>query len=180
MTWAEHGPDALGELLDNVTLSSWRWECQGDYSAIDADLMRRWRAGLGRDPAADQPWIDYVQDLVQRGIPFQRVRLLTDPITEYLRCQLDVSYMNVDAGEDIRWVEQHAAARLGMPAYDYYLIDDARVAVLVFGDNGLLAGLRTSTAGEVISQHRRWRDVIWPHAVPHRQFLAGLTARKDQ
>ncbi|MCP2252373.1 hypothetical protein LY13_001112 [Prauserella aidingensis] len=173
MSWTERGPDALPELLDGITASSWRWEAQGDYSAIDGELLARWRAGLGRDPEADRSWIDYVQRLRARGIPFQRVRVLTDPLTEYLRCQLDVSYMNVDqAGEDIRWVEAATARELDMPDYDYYVIDNVLVAQLVFADDGQLGGVRLCRDEDVLQQHRRWRDVIWPYAIPHQEYIA--------
>ncbi|MFC4001346.1 DUF6879 family protein [Prauserella oleivorans] len=172
MSWAEHGPEKLPELLDAVAVSSWRWEAQGDYSAIDGELMRRWRAGLGRDPEADRGWIDYVRGLRARGIPFQRARMVTDPPTEYLRCQLDMTYMNVEqAGEDIRWVTEATARALDMPRYDYYLIDDACVAVLVFTDEGLLGGVRVCRDVEVVDRHRAWRDSIWPHAIPHQEYV---------
>lgn len=172
MSWTERGPEALPELLDSVAMSSWRWEAQGDYSVIDADLLHRWRAGLGRDHEAQRPWVTYIQGLRARGIPFQRVRMLTDPLTEYLRCQLDVSDSNIAAGEDIRWVSEATARALGMPPYDFYIVDNALVAQLVFDSTGMLGGLRLSRDPEVLAQHRRWRDVIWPHAIPHQEYIA--------
>ncbi|MQA07248.1 MAG: hypothetical protein GEU98_01625 [Pseudonocardiaceae bacterium] len=170
----------MADVLASITVSSWRWECQGDYSAIDTTLLQRWRDGLGRDPEDDRPWVEYIQGLRRHGIPFERARVLTDPLTEYLQCQLDFTYMNVDAGEDIRWVQQADAAALGMPAYDYYLIDSARVAMLDFSDDGTLADVRTSSDEEVLAEHRRWRDVIWPHAVPHKRYLSDRFHRNTR
>ncbi|TCP56062.1 hypothetical protein EV191_1012 [Tamaricihabitans halophyticus] len=170
MTWSTGKADSLPGALAGITSSSWRWECQGDYSAIDAKLLQRWRDGLGRDPGDDRAWVDYIQGLRRRGISFERARLLTDPLTEYLRCQLDVAYMNVNAGEDIRWVGESTAGELAMPDYDYYLIDDGRVVALDFAADGTLAGIHVSADAEVVAQHRRWRDLIWPHAVPHEQY----------
>jgi hypothetical protein len=61
--------------------------------------------------------VEYVQGLRRRGVRFECARRLTEPWTEYLRMQVDFSYMNIEAGEDARWV----AAGAGMPDYDYYL-----------------------------------------------------------
>jgi hypothetical protein len=177
--WEQREPDELVSLVDRVRVASWRWECQGDYSAIDATLLHRWRNGLGRDPADDRAWVEYVRGLRQRGVRFERVRMLTEPLTEYLRMQLDFTYMNVQAGEDVRWVEQAVSRELGMPSYDFYLIDDL-VVVLDFDDAGMLAGARTSTDPVAVERHRRWRDVIWPHTVPHERYLADLAHRKVQ
>lgn len=101
------------------------------------------------------------------------MRALTDPLIEYLRCQLKVSCMNVDqAGEDIRWVDAANANDLGMPDYDYYLVDNAAVARLIFIGDGQLGGVRLCRDEEVLQQRRRWRDVTWPHAIPHQEYVA--------
>lgn len=169
--WEPVDGDRLSTLLGDARVASWRWECRGDYSAVDAALLERWRAGIGRDPDEDRPWVEYVQGLRRRGVRFERARLLTEPLTEYLRMQLDFTYMNVDAGEDVRWVAPSVAAELGMPSYDYYVVDDALVAVLDFDADGRFTGARTSVAREVVDRHVAWRDLIWPHAVPHARYL---------
>lgn len=174
-TWERVEPERLATLLEGARVAVWRWECRGDYSAVDADLLRRWRAGLGRDPAEDRPWVEYVRGLRRRGIRFERARRLTVPPTEYLRMQLDLSYMNVEAGEDVRWVAPSDAADMEMPSYDYYLVDDDVVAVLDFDAAGGFVGARTCAAREVVERHVAWRDLIWPRAVPHALYLTDRT-----
>jgi hypothetical protein len=119
--------------------------------------------------------VAYVQGLRQRGVQFERARRLTEPLTEYLRMQLDFTSMNIEAGEDVRWVTPANAAEMGMPDYDYYLVDDDVLAVLDFDTAGQFTGARTSTAREVVARHIGWRDLIWPHALPHRP---DVTRRK--
>ncbi|MPZ79621.1 MAG: hypothetical protein GEV28_04150 [Actinophytocola sp.] len=175
-TWNRVEPDQVDALLDAARGAMWRWECRGDYSTIDATLLSRWRDGLGRDPEDDRPWVEYVQGLRRRGVRFGRARLLTEPLTEYLRMQLDFTHMNVEAGADVRWVTPSDAADVGMPTYDYYLVDDNVVAVLDFDAAGRFVGARVSVAPEVVNRHVAWRDLIWPRAVPHQRYL--LTYQK--
>jgi hypothetical protein len=175
--WERVDTDRLASLLDGARARLWRWECRGDYSAVDADLLERWRGGRGRDPEEDRSWVAYVQGLRRRGVRFERARRLTEPLTEYLRMQLDFTYMNVDAGEAVGWVAPSVAADVGMPDDDFYVVDDDVVAVLDFDAAGRFVGARVSEAKEVIERHVSWRDLIWPRAVPHARYLTDLAQR---
>ena len=54
------------------------------------------------DPSKDQ-WVSMIRDAVEAGKVFQRVHVVTEPLTDYLRYELGWSYPpNVEAGEDIR------------------------------------------------------------------------------
>lgn len=175
--WERVEPERLAALLDGARVRLWRWECRGDYSTVDADLLRRWRAGRGRDPEEDRPWAEYIGGLQGRGVRFERVRRLTEPLTEYLRMQLDFTYMNVEAGEDVCWVAPSVAADVGMPDHDFYVVDDEMIAVLDFDTAGQFDGARVSAAAEVVARHVAWRDLIWSHAVPHTRYLTDLAHR---
>jgi hypothetical protein len=163
--------DLLDEQFQRFTTSSWRWECQGDYS-IDAAALQRWRDGLPPDMSRKEPWLRSIREIVADGKTFDRVRMLTEPITEYLRWLIEQTQSNVDAGEDIRWVQQSVAAELGMPDYDFYLFDDARVAIMRFGEDKLLAELEVVDDPDIVARHRVFRDAIWQRAVPHIEYNA--------
>lgn len=55
-----------------------------------------------RDPAKSQ-WVSMIGDAVRAGKVFQRVHVVREPLTDYLRYELGWSYPpNVEAGEEIR------------------------------------------------------------------------------
>lgn len=162
--------DQLSALFASVTRSVWRWECQGHYQ-VDEDELARWRAGRPAELDAETiAWHGYIRSLRQRAIPFQRVRMITEPVTEYLVWLMSTTDANVDAGEDIRWVHESVARELGMPTYDFYLVDDERVAVLRFDTEKVLTDVEVVWQPDVVAQHRRWRGTVWHHAVQHRDF----------
>ncbi|MQA08434.1 MAG: hypothetical protein GEU98_07745 [Pseudonocardiaceae bacterium] len=163
--------DRLTELLHSFQRSSWRWECQGHY-AVDEAKLQRWRAGLPRDEEARRPWLGFIHGLRVAGATFERVRMLTEPLTEYLRWMLEGTQHNVEAGEDIRWIQQSMARDLGMPAYDFYLFDDQRVAIMRFDDDKLLTDLEVTDDPTSVERHRAYRDAIWPQAVRHADYYA--------
>lgn len=162
--------DQLSALFASVTRSVWRWECQGHYEVDEAELAR-WRAGLPSELDTETiAWHDYIRGLRRRAIPFQRVRMITEPATEYLIWLMTTTDANIDAGEDIRWVHESVARDLGLPEYDYYLVDDERVAIMRFDAEYTLVDVKVTTQPDVVAQHRRWRDLVWHHAVQHREL----------
>lgn len=168
--WADP-VDGLNALFESVTRSSWRWECQGRYDVDRAGLERWLRGEPEIEDDEDRAWVAYIQGLTRAGIPFERVRMLADPPTDYNRWMLDITGRNVAAGESIRWISEGRARELGMPTYDFYLFDEARLAVLRFDRDTVLTGVEVIDDENVVDQHRQLRDQVWPLAVPHAEYV---------
>lgn len=159
----------LQELFDTIRVSSWRWERQ-PYYAVDLPEVERWRRGEPSDPNRKEPWLDFIRDLTGGGVPFERVRMLQEPPTEYQRWIIQQTAPNIAAGEDIRWISASDVPE-GAPDYDFYLIDDERVGIMRFDTDMLLIGVDVVDDPAIVSEHRRWRDTVWPHATRHADFL---------
>lgn len=163
--------EQLQDQFDIIKRSSWRWECQGEYQ-VDAEMLQRWRDGLRFvESDAGYSWQAYIRGLRRRGIPFERVRMLTEPLTDYLRWMLSITYRNIDVGEDIRWLDQSVARDLAMPPYDFYLFDDRRLAIMHFDDDKLLADVDVTDDPDRVATHRAYRDAVWPLAARHVDYI---------
>src|SRR5580698_9551400 len=109
MTWLS--PDEFGDAVMDYARTAWRWECQGEYrEPSEGAPIQAWREGRIEDSYRHRPWLDEMRRNRAEGRVWQRVRMLTDPLTEYLKWMLDTTFLNVDAGEDIRWLAQSHAA----------------------------------------------------------------------
>lgn len=153
------------DLYRTARTSIWRWEQLPAYSVPDeVEPLRRWRAGEPDDLAWLESWLDQVRETVQNGVRFQRVRRLDVPPTEYQRWVATIAPANTAAGEEIRYASG-TSAELGMPDYDYLLIDDTLVAKMVFVDGRMESAiLHDDTA--TVERHRAWRDRVWNHSRP--------------
>lgn len=170
MPWVKPGAE-FAELLRSFERSAWRWECQGTYREPDErEPLQAWRDGHP-DYSFMQPWLSQIREQRAAGKTFERVRMLTEPLTEYLRWLIGFTDLNVEAGEDIRWIAEGYARPLGAPEHDFYLFDDRVVGILHFDDNGV-AGVEVTDEPGTVAEHRRWRNRIWPVAVPHAQQFA--------
>jgi hypothetical protein len=154
-----------GRLLRTFARSAWRLETQGIYrEPYEAEHFRRFLDGEPDDLEWMRDWLDTIRAITQVGRFFGRVRVLTQPLTDYLRWEIQVTPVNIEAGEDIRFLTADQAADLGLPGHDYYLFDDELVARMYFGDQGFL-GAELITDPSTVAQHRAWRELAWGHAM---------------
>lgn len=145
-------------LMDRWESTAWRWECQGVYREPSEEApLARFRESGQVDLAWFAGWLARVRAWRAAGKRMGRVRMLTDPLTEYLRFELAITPPALDAGEDIRFLPAVRAADLGMPAEDFWLFDSTLVVVMAFGDHGV-SGARVITETGMVARYREWRD----------------------
>lgn len=169
MTRRSLDPEQLDALFPAVRRASWRWECQPQY-AVDAAELADWVAGRPVDVDEDRPWLSYIRGLRERGIPFERVRVVDEPLNTYQQWIAATTDSNVRAGEDIRWLPRARADALGMPTYDFYVFDAARLAILQFDSDGEMTGIVVDDDPLVVSEHLAYRDRVWTEATPHGRY----------
>lgn len=159
---------SVGECMDlyrTARTSVWRWEQMSAYSVPDeVEPMRRWRAGESDDLAWLQGWLDQVREAVSAGVAFHRVRRVDVPPTDYQRWVNSIAWANTAAGELIRYLSG-TPTELGMPSYDFLLIDDTYVAEMDFSGGSLRSAILHDDIA-VVERHRAWRDWAWDHASP--------------
>ncbi|HEX3778906.1 MAG TPA: hypothetical protein VHX38_04525 [Pseudonocardiaceae bacterium] len=145
------------EWMSNWRTSAWRWECQGVYREPSEDEpLRQFLAGEP-DLGWFQGWLTRVRTWTAAGQRIGRVRMVTDPLTDYLRFELSITPPAIEAGEDIRFLSSARAAELGAPDEDFWLFDEEVVLALRFGEHGV-SGAELITDPGKVSAYRAWRD----------------------
>ncbi|MCA1441255.1 hypothetical protein I6F07_13740 [Ensifer sp. IC4062] len=118
-----------------------RLECLPSYRALDDEEdLAAFRNGEPPNPSGMEGWNKVIKANSSRGVITQRVRLVTQPVSEYLRFEIIWGYrFSAPAGEDIRIIEEYQVAELRdvsgfLP--DFWLIDDHEVYVLLYDFEG--------------------------------------------
>ena len=97
------------------------------YSRTDP-MFTGWRQGQRFDPADWdswwRPWLDIVVAARSRGVIIRRARIVSEPVSEYIRWEYDITFTNVEAGEDVRWLPRRRASDLLLPGNDFWVFDD--------------------------------------------------------
>lgn len=161
--------DALFTSFDRTAV---RLEARDQYQIHgEQEPFRRWLAGEPDDLAWFRPWLDMVAGRTARGLSFERVRVVPEPLTDYLRWELWGCQFNVEAGEQISYLPREQADELGLPRLDYWLFDNERVALLHFADNDELLGAEIITDESELERYRSWWTVAHGAARPYPDYV---------
>lgn len=137
-------------------------------------LFLAWQAGHRYDPADRASWWDewwqLTADTVARGVSMRRARVVFEPVSEYVRFEYDLTFMNVGAGEDVRWLPRRRASDLVLPGNDFWLFDEETVAFNHFTGDGEFTGMEISDAPELAKLCLSAFASVWDRAVPHEDY----------
>ncbi|SMD24219.1 DUF6879 family protein [Lentzea albidocapillata] len=165
--------DAWSDALRDFQHSAWRWEAQGVYrEPEEQEALRQFLAGDEPDLSFMRGWWATVETNVKAGKRYGRIRVLTEPLTDYLRFELSFTQHNIDAGEDIRVMTLDRARELDLPEQDFWLLDDELAAVMHFDENGFRYA-DAVTSPQDVERFREIRDRAWKDAVPFREYFAS-------
>jgi hypothetical protein len=96
----------VAELIRSCEQTAFDLEMRDAYMLGDPRFIA-WRNGLRHDPADRaswwRPWLDVVADAVKRGVGVRRTRIVSQPLSDYMRFEYDITFTNVAAGEEIRF-----------------------------------------------------------------------------
>jgi hypothetical protein len=171
--------DDFDNLFRTFERTAFHLELQDSYHVPEeSGPLTLFLEGKPDDFAWHQQWLRLVREVRQAGKRMTRARVVTVPHSDYARWGMMVAPLNIEAGEDIRWLPRHLAGGIDFPADDYWLFDDRRLVFTVFHDDGrFLGGTETTDAG-VIEQCRRVHDQVWPLAIPHAEYITSQYASR--
>nr|MDT0662104.1 hypothetical protein [Micromonospora sp. DSM 115978] len=159
-------PDAFQKLFLNFEHAAFKFEVRRAYGVRSEDLPFQ-QFLQGHDPGIEwlREWLDLMESQISTRKRVERVRVVDDPPSDYLRFEISITPHNLAVGEDIRYLDRDLAEELGLPHHDFWLFDSRKLAVLHFGDDDTFLGFETIDGVHDILQHCYWRDVAWTRAV---------------
>lgn len=166
----------LGEFLAGFRESAFRFEMRDRYNSdVGREPFRKFLAGEPDDYTWHRSWLEMIRGDRLAGKRWQRVRIVSVPLSDWTRYGIGVARLSVVAGEDIRYLRRDTATRLGLQPYDAWLFDSQQLVRLHFDDDDdTFTGAELLTDDEVVQRHRSWRDLAWRHAQNIEKFLESL------
>jgi hypothetical protein len=158
----------LASLFESFRSTAFRLECLPAYAVTEDDeseAFRLWLAGE-QPPQQEREWPKLCASAVAAKKSMQRVRLVPQPASEYVRFQMAWGYpANVAAGEDIRILDHEPA---GLLKVDFWLFDDTTAVVLEYDDDGKF--LRAVAAASV-EPYRQAKKLALASSEPFARYL---------
>jgi hypothetical protein len=127
-----------------------------------------------RDPELDREkragWMTLVRDMVARGVVVRRARVVSEPVTDYIRFEHAGTEDNLNAGELVRWLPRRQAADLLLPAADLWMFDDEAVQFTFFSGDGQVVDREWCLDQKQVEAIRSVFETVWERATPHEQY----------
>ncbi|MGW2698021.1 DUF6879 family protein [Streptomyces sp. NPDC001296] len=165
----------FGELLAGCAHSAVHLEMRDVYAVGDeADDFNTWlRTGQpNADPSSEHwaSWVDLVSEAVARGVVVRRVRIVSEPVSDYIRYEHSGTTVNLYAGEQVRWLPRRHASDIALPGNDFWLFDDQLIRWGYFSGDGASAGHEMSDDSAAAKLCAQAFEAVWERGIPHDQY----------
>jgi hypothetical protein len=163
------------EGLTKAQRSAVHLEMRDIYTPDDPEFAR-WRAGHRYDrdsaklPDWWRTWRDLVAETTSRGVVMQRARIVSEPVTDYIRFEHDFTFANIAAGESVRWLPRRKAADIALPGTDLWMFDRSSVLFTYFSGVGEVVDREWCTEPAVVGLVGSAFETVWERATPHEEY----------
>jgi hypothetical protein len=159
----------LDELLRGARRRALHLELRDVY--METEGFAAWRGEIQFDRSvADGQWHERIVPLVERGVDLRRLRVVSEPVTDYIRYEYDITASaNLAAGERVRWLPRRRASDLAFPGNDFWLVDD-RMAFNLFSGGGDWIGVEVVTSADVVKFCASAFDAAWERGIDHNDY----------
>jgi len=163
------------DLLGACRRSAVHLEMRDSYGVDDeADDFARWQATGKRDVDPTSvywaPWVELIGAAVARGVVVRRARIVSEPVTDYIRYEHAGSDVNVAAGEQVRWLPRRQASTIPLPGNDFWLLDSRLVRFGHFSGGGDFVAEERTEDPAVVQLCSTAFETVWERAIPHDQY----------
>jgi uncharacterized protein DUF6879 len=142
-----------------------------DYYAINANRIEAWRSGDMETASAG--YRTHAANMAAdraRGKVFRRVRVVSEPLSEYQRMAVTFSGLGVEQGEDLRWLPRRLVSAVPLPGNDSFVLDGETAMFNLLGGSDERAGVQMSRDPEVVKFCRDAFDIAYSLAIPHGEY----------
>ncbi|MFD4696157.1 DUF6879 family protein [Streptomyces niveus] len=170
-----HTVPRFAELFAEARHTAVHLEMRDAYGvSSEGDDFKRWQETGERDTDPTSPywapWVDLVRRTRARGVIMRRARIVSEPVSDYIRFEHGGTPVNLAAGEQVRWLPRRQASGIPLPANDFWLIDDRVIRWNHFTGNGASSGGEINEEPDTVKLCSTAFEAVWSRAVPHDQY----------
>lgn len=167
----------FNELLAAAKRSAVHLELRDSYGVGDeADDFETWKRTGQRDldPTSSYwtPWVDLVRSTVARGVVVRRARVVSEPVTDYIRYEHAGTVVNLRAGEQVRWLPRRQASDIALPGNDCWVFDGEIVLFNHFSGDGNWSepGWEVRSEPALAGLASAAFEAVWARGIPHQKY----------
>ncbi|MFE2549017.1 DUF6879 family protein [Streptomyces sp. NPDC059355] len=165
----------FAELLAKTSHHALHLEMRDVYGVESEDsAFAEWKRGGSRDFSDRSSWWSgfhqTVADGVSRGVQVRRARVVSEPVSEYIRFEHAGTVKNLAAGEEVRWLPRSRASDLLLPGNDVWIFDNYALKYGLFDGDGRHVGGQMVYDPEAVDRCLTAFNAVWERATPHSEY----------
>ncbi|TDD63864.1 hypothetical protein E1298_43040 [Actinomadura rubrisoli] len=145
-------------------------EVRDNYD-VDAEMFSAWRAGQSIEGVVSV-WGERAAARVAAGVVTRRVKVVSEPLSDYHRFILEASKPAIDAGEAMRWLPRRLVSTVPLPGNDFFVLNGEVVIFNVFGGADQRAEIQFTQDSGVVKLCISAFDTAWALATPYDEYRA--------
>lgn len=158
--------DRLAEVLFTEPAQEIRKLEMRDHYEIDRELFDAWKSGDTATVATTMAGHrEGSRKREARGFEYRRVRLVSEPLSEYQRMAIEIA----NPAERLRWLPRPQASALALPVNDCLIRNDLVIFILLDGENQQ-AGCQLSTDPGVVKSCNEAFERAWACGIPNGEY----------
>jgi Family of unknown function (DUF6879) len=168
-------PEQWEGLLTSCERSASHLEMRDWYAAEDEkERFERFLATGRRDHAAEaaerHDWLDLMRRITSAGVRVRRTRIVSEPVSAYIRFEWHGADPTIEAGEDLRWLPRRLASGIALPGNDFWLLDDRTAMFNHFSGDGRPLGQEVTDDAATVELCTAAFKAVWKLAIPHGEY----------
>jgi hypothetical protein len=161
-------------LIAGIRSEALHLEMRDRYAALDHSRFQQWLAGKPLDPAAEaefwRPWTEMMAGYRAAGRTLRRLRVISEPVTDYIKFEWLDAHELARLGEDIRWLPRQRASGLLFPGNDLWCFDRETVVFTCLSGDGQVQGFQLTRDPGLVAQVVTAYEAAWRAAIPHSEY----------
>jgi hypothetical protein len=152
---------------------AWHLELRDTYNVeYEQAHFERWLRGEPDDYAWMNDWLGFIRELSMTGVQVERLRIVTEPHTDYTRWSMAVTELNVSAGENVRYLPRAQTADIDFPEEDCWLLNEDRLILSLFQPDGGAGGFAVETEPGMVARYRAVQQKAWPRGIAYDEYVS--------
>lgn len=162
----------FSDLIGGCTSSAVHMEMRDAYTPTDSSFIAFTGGPAFDRTEREREWHALIRPVVARGVSVRRARVVSEPVTPYIRFEHAVTdSMNLAAGEEVRWLPRTQASDLRLPGNDFWGFDDRLVRFHHFAGDGTWLYDELTDDVEVVASCWEAFEAVWTRAIDHCDYL---------
>ena len=162
--------DSFPERLHATRHTAFHLEMRDSYTPTDPTFLAWKRGELFDEVEYYRAWTELVRAATARGVAVRRARIVSEPVTDYIRFEHSLTRLNLEAGEDVRWLPRRQASDIALPGNDFWILDGRLVRFAHFSGDGDSLGPEWTEDSAVARLCAEAFEAVWERAIPHEDY----------